>query len=149
MDQCLAKTREQIEEDFGDVLILVCGRGKVVNGSTHLRYVLGKQLQDFLAENRRALGLSDEDWHLYMEDVAPCHCGDKSGPTNETGLKDKRNMSFTLAKVVRHCFPRNGTPELCINDQLHKLMLGCLLKRGKWVHWQEQVASHNGKHFKR
>ena len=85
-------------------------------------------MDDFLRDNRSALSLSPDEWHMFLQDVAPCHTGGKCKETGETNLKEKRRGWYAVSKVVNQLYGRNGTPELCVNDQLHKLILSSIHK---------------------
>ena len=118
--------QDRTQRELSDDLILVVGKGNNVNGSTHLLHVLGELVGDFLVANRKGVGLASEECHLLTQDCAPCHCSGNATETGESGLKEKRNTWYKLSRVVNHLCPRNGTPELCVNDQVHKLLLSFL-----------------------
>ena len=94
MKKCPKETAKHIREDFGEDLILVVGEGKCVNGTTHVKHVLGKLLKDFIDKNKEALRLGDDEWHMFMQDQAPCHVGDNCRVTGETGLKKTRRAFY-------------------------------------------------------
>ena len=126
--------------------MLIAKQGEVVNSSTHLRHVLGGQVADFVEENRKTLKLQPDEMHMLLLDIAPCHVGDFCKETGEKQLQLKRRSWYTEAKFVNHFYARNGSPELCVNDQIHKLFLACLhtavdelVGRGKLLH--ERPAS--------
>ena len=102
---------------------------------------MGKLVAQFVEENRKALKQSGEEPHLLMQDMAPCHCGDECRETGEKDLQRKRRSWYEASNVVNHLYSPNGTPELCVNDQVHKLFQASLHRainevvgRGKLLH---------------
>ena len=58
-----------------------------------------------------------KSWVLYLEDIAPCHVGDRCKQTGDTGLQQVRRELFAEEAICRECNPANGTPETAAPDQ--------------------------------
>ena len=98
---CPRLDRDQIEQYF-EIIIVIAQQGKVVNGSTHLRVVLGRLVAQLVEENRRVLGQSFGEPHLFLRDMAPCHCGDDCRETGEKDLQRKRRSWYAASGVISH-----------------------------------------------
>ena len=103
------------------------------------------------------MGLPADTWHLMLQDMAPCHVGDVCKATGETGLKQSRSEFYAAHHVANHLYGINGTPEQCVNDQVHKLILADLqeyvreiIGRGKLLHKRPATAMdlrHGGRYY--
>ena len=61
-----------------------------------------------------------------MQDAAPCHIGEACKSTGETGLKKDRADFDAAHEIANQIYGLNGTPEQCVNDQVHKTNLSDL-----------------------
>ena len=157
MKQCNKTIAKHIMDDFGEDLILVVGEGKIVNGTTHVKHVLRRLLKDFIKTNKQQLKLGDDEWHMFLQDQAPGHTGDACKVTGEIGLKATRREFYQQEKVANHLYGLNGTPEQCVNDQVHKLIVCDLqeavrdvIGRGKLLHKRPQTQRelrHGGQYY--
>ena len=119
-DQCSAAMRKAIESDFGDWVILVTGRGKVVNSTTHARVILPQQVVPLCGKLRQDFG--EDEWCLYLEDMATGHAGDACHKTSDKGLKQVRKELFQENKIAREFLAANGGPEFSAPDQMFKVV---------------------------
>ena len=81
--------------------------------------------------------------------------GDEDTVTKVTGMKEKRQEEYKKNSMLRHLYPRNGTPEMCKNDRMH----GCLeLEIGQenrelsarckdWTKLPKEELLENGRNF--
>ena len=85
-----------------------------MNGSTNLRYVLGELVGDFVERNMQDLDLPPTEWHMLLQDIAPCHCGDtcifKIAPV--TPFAHARTCAecnnLTTCGLTKICMAKNG-----------------------------------------
>ena len=123
MVTCMPKAqRDAVEKNFRRRVVLVVG-SKWMTGPLHIQQVLKKMVGPF-AEHLREIQGKPGKTVMYLEDSATVHTSDKCKKSNvKKGLQAQRRNFFQENNVVRHLYSKNGTPEQCWNDQMHKLLL--------------------------
>ena len=78
-------------------------------------------LQSESAQRARNLHAKPNGHVLQKEDRAPCHLADVDTHTRNSGWMEARREALSEARLIRHLFALNATPDDCENDQMHHI----------------------------